>query len=161
MVLRGGGSGAIHPPLMRAVLPPLGKRREMSNTEIDNLRVKMGHAVAMRVAYEKWYEKEKARADGLEAMIDRMSSIIADCAMLVTPLRELCYEIEKCGASEQLTKTVVLASEITNELKYIVGGVAVEHRVHPTSEILRDLQAASTIEQSPAPKPDTSPLTRG
>jgi co-chaperonin GroES (HSP10) len=148
-------------PLTQAVLPPLGKRREMSNTEIDNLRVKMGTHIAMRVYFEKWYEKEKVRADNLEAMVDRMSSIIADCAMLVTPLRELCYEIEKCGASEQLTKTVILASEIQNELKYIVGGVAVEHRVHPTSEILRDLQAASTIEQNLPPKPDTSPLTRG
>ena len=133
----------------------------MSNTEIDNLRVKMGTHIAMRVYFEKWYEKEKVRADNLETMVDRMSSIIADCAMLVTPLRELCYEIEKCGASEQLTKTVILASEIQNELKYIVGGVAVENRVHPTSEILRDLQAASTIEQNPPPKPDTNPLTRG
>jgi len=45
---------------MLAVLPPLGKRREMSNTEIDNLRVKMGTHIAMRVYFEKWYEKEKA-----------------------------------------------------------------------------------------------------
>ena len=94
--------------------------------EIANLRVKMGTQVAMRVYFEKWYEKEKARANGLEAMVDRMSSIIADCAMLVGAMRELCYEIEKCGASEQLTNTVILASEITNELKYITGGVAVE-----------------------------------
>ena len=114
--------------------------------------VKMGTHIAMRVYFEKWYEKEKIRADNLESIIDRMSAIIADCAMLVTPLRELCHEIEKCGASEQLTKTVVLASEIQSELKYIVGGVAVENRTQPTSEILRDLQAASTIDGNLPPR---------
>ena len=66
-------------------------------------------------------------------MIDNSSAIVADCAMLVGAMRELCYEIEKCGASEQLTNTVVLASEITNELKYITGGVAVERFALPAA----------------------------
>lgn len=99
--------------------------------------------------------------ESLQKMIDNSSAIIADCAMLVGVMRELCYEIEKCGASEQLTNTVVLASEITNELKYITGGVAVEHRAHPTSEILRRLREVSTTEPDTNLKPGSSPLTCG
>ena len=90
---------------------------------------------AMTAAIELQQENER-----LQKMIDNSSATVADCAMLVGAMRELCYEIEKCGASEQLTNTVILASEITNELKYITGGVAVEHRVHPTSGILRHLR---------------------
>ncbi len=56
---------------------------------------------------------------------------------------------------------VILERAMYFAREILEGGVAVEHRVHPTSEILRDLQAASTIEQNPPPKPDTSPLTRG
>ena len=111
---------------------------------------------AMTAAIELQQENER-----LQKMIDNSSAIVADCAMLVGAMRELCYEIEKCGASEQLTNTVVLASEITNELKYITGGVAVEHRVHPTSEILRRLREVSTTKPDTDLKPGSSPLTCG
>ena len=105
--------------------------------------------------------KLKQENERLQKMIDNSSAIVADCAMLVGAMRELCYEIEKCGASEQLTNTVVLASEITNELKYITGGVAVEHRVHPTSEILRRLREVSTTKPDTDLKPGSHPLTCG
>jgi hypothetical protein len=99
---------------------------------------------AMTAAIELQQENER-----LQKMIDNSSAIVADCAMLVGAMRELCCEIEKCGASEQLTNTVILASEITNELKYITGGVAVEHRVHPTSETLSRLREVSTQIKDP------------
>lgn len=124
--------------------------RELFFDKQDQLMKALQKAIALQEDNER-----------LQGMIDSSSAIIADCAMLAEPLRELCYEIEKCGASEQLTKTVILASEIQSELKYIVGGVAVEHRVHPTSETLRTLRAVSTTEQNPAPKSDSSPLTCG
>ena len=111
---------------------------------------------AMTAAIELHQENER-----LQKMIDNSSATVADCAMLVGAMRELCYEIEKCGASEQLTNTVILASEITNELKYITGGVAVEHRVHPTSEILRRLREVSTTKPDTDLKPGSSPLTCG
>ncbi len=111
---------------------------------------------ALTAAIDLQQENER-----LQKMIDNSSATVADCAMLVGAMRELCYEIEKCGASEQLTNTVILASEITNELKYITGGVAVEHRVHPTSEILRRLREVSTTKPDTDLKPGTSPLTCG
>lgn len=92
-------------------------------------------------------QEEKQRGDILEGMIDRMSATLADCAMLVTPLRELCYEIEKCGASEQLTKTVILASEIQRELKYIVDYTPIKDRVAPMTETIIQMRSVSeTIE---------------
>jgi hypothetical protein len=56
------------------------------------------------------------RADRLEAMIDRMSEKLADCTLLILPMYELCLQIEKCGASEELTKAVVMASDIQRKL---------------------------------------------
>jgi hypothetical protein len=64
---------------------------------------------------------EKERADRLEAMIDRMADKLSQIALLDHKLLELSWEIEKCGASEQLTKTVVMAGEIRSELREILG----------------------------------------
>ena len=67
---------------------------------------------------------EKERADRLEAMLDRTADTLSQVALLDHKLLELCWEIEKCGASEQLTKTVVMAGDIRAELREIVGGKA-------------------------------------
>jgi hypothetical protein len=59
---------------------------------------------------------EAGRADRLEAMIDRMSEKLAGCTLLIVPIRELIMQIEKCGASEELTKAVVMANDISDQL---------------------------------------------
>jgi hypothetical protein len=64
---------------------------------------------------------EKERGDRLEAMIDRMSETTSECVLLIVPMRELIIQIEKCGASEDLTKAVVMAAEIQQKLMMATG----------------------------------------
>lgn len=61
------------------------------------------------------------RGDRLEAMVDRMSETISECVLLIRPMYELCLQIEKCGASEELTKAVTMASEILHKLMDATG----------------------------------------
>lgn len=60
--------------------------------------------------------KTKERIERLEAMIDRMADKLGGCTSLIIPMRELCLQIEKCGASEELTKASVMASDIMQKL---------------------------------------------
>lgn len=57
----------------------------------------------------------------LQKEIERLESVVyhyqVNIEVLVLEQRELCGEIEKCGASEQLTNTVLLASAIASKLQ--------------------------------------------
>lgn len=73
------------------------------NTQLDNLR------------------QEEERADRLEKMVDRMSETISECVLLIWPMYDLCQQIEICGASEELTKAVTMASDIMHKLMDATG----------------------------------------
>jgi hypothetical protein len=76
---------------------------------------------------------DSERAERLEAMIDRLSEKLADCTLLILPMYELCLQIEKCGASEELTKAVVMASDIQHKLMDALGIKQLPERIRAKS----------------------------
>lgn len=69
----------------------------------------------------RWLVETRERGDRLEAMVDRMSEAIAECVLLIRPMYNLCGQIEKCGASVELTEAVTMADDIMRKLMKATG----------------------------------------
>ena len=108
--------------------------------EIRKINEARAKKAMSRATKERWTFDPVSMLDmheRMEAMIDRMSAKNALMALLVGPLRELCYEIEKLPASEQQTRTIILASDIAREVKSIADGELAENAVNPISEYMQ------------------------